>query len=127
MTENIITTDQLLLLVDPKSISTLNEYGGVEGLAQKLSSSLEKGLSPETVVKHREIYGTNILPEPVQKRFYEFVLEAFNDKTLMVLIAAAFVELALGIYKFKFAPPKDQDQAALLDGIAVLAAGKFSL
>jgi P-type Ca2+ transporter type 2C len=119
-----ITPTELLQLVDPKSTTYLKELGGVLGVVEKLHSDTNTGLKYEQVLHNTEIYGTNTLPEPISKSFLQFVWEALQDKTLIVLMVAAAVELALGVYKFKFAPEDERESAALLDGGAVLVAGK---
>ena len=124
-----LTPDNLLDLVDPKNIKYLNELGGIDGLAQKLAVDVKLGLSGEDLdlQARREFYGTNKLPEPISKSFLMFVWEALQDKTLLVLLAAAAVELGIGVYKFKFAPEADRQETALIDGAAILVAGISTL
>ena len=71
-------------------------------------------------VERRAFYGTNALPEPVSKTLLQFMWEALQDKTLIVLIVAAVVEMSIGIYKFM----SKNDSLALLDGGAIIVAGK---
>jgi P-type Ca2+ transporter type 2C len=120
-----LTTDELLKLVDPKNIEYLNELGGTSGLTDRLETNVTLGLKTADIAKHIETYGTNSLPQPKTKHFLQFVWEAFQDETLIVLMVAAVVELALGVYKYKFAPEGERESAALLDGGAVLVAGSL--
>lgn len=48
------TIEQLNGLVDPKSPEELERFGGVDGLAAKLSSSTTMGISPDLVEAMRE-------------------------------------------------------------------------
>lgn len=55
-----------------------------------------KGLTNEEVLKSRELYGSNKLPEPKMKKWYEFAKEALTEKITMILIAIAVLQLVLG-------------------------------
>lgn len=58
-----------------------------------------KGLTNEQVKMSREKYGSNKLPEPKFKKWYEFAIEnIFGDKTLMLLLALS----AYGIFAAVF-------------------------
>ena len=39
-----------------------------------------KGLSDDEVLKSRELHGSNKLPEPELKKWYDFAKEALNEK-----------------------------------------------
>jgi Ca2+-transporting ATPase len=54
------------------------------------------------------------------KTFLEFVWEAVQDRTLMVLMGAAALEIGIGIYKQWFAVKRDS--LALIDGGAIVVA-----
>jgi Ca2+-transporting ATPase len=115
-----LTIEKLLDLVDPKNPPLLKKLGGPEELAKKLGSNIEKGLSSSQFDKQIEKYGTNKLPEAVLKTFLQFVWEAAQDKTLMVLMVAAALEIGIGIYKQWFAAKRDS--LALIDGGAIVIA-----
>lgn len=53
------------------------------------------GLTDEQVLKSREEYGSNKLPEPRLKKWYEFAKEALTEKITMILIAIAVLQLVL--------------------------------
>ena len=55
-----------------------------------------KGLTNEEVLKSRELYGSNKLPEPKMKKWYEFAKEALTEKITMILIAIAVLQMILG-------------------------------
>jgi Ca2+-transporting ATPase len=60
----------------------------------------EKKITDASVWEERRaVYGANSLPPPRSKSFLMFSWEALQDKTLIFLIIAALVEVAVGIYK----------------------------
>jgi P-type Ca2+ transporter type 2C len=75
----------------------LASFGGIETLSQKLGASLTTGLTHSQVESFRSKYGTNSFPESPIRGFFELFFEAFQDTTLMILIAAALVSLVIGI------------------------------
>lgn len=54
------------------------------------------GLSSNDVLKSRELHGSNKLPEPPIKKWYDFAKEALSEKITMILIAIAALQLILG-------------------------------
>jgi Ca2+-transporting ATPase len=63
-------------------------------------------------------FGTNTMPEAVSKSIWAFVLDALNDKILIMLIVAAIAEIAIGIYK-----TTKGSAVELIDGVAIWIAG----
>lgn len=62
-----------------------------------------KGLTSSEVLSNREKYGSNKLPEPKLKKWYEFAKEALSEKITLILIAIAVVQLVLafmGVMEF---------------------------
>lgn len=76
----------------------MEKRGGVPGIAKGINSS-SKGLSSSDIPKQIELYGTNELPEAESISFLGFVWEALKDRTLIVLMFAAAIEVGIGIYK----------------------------
>ena len=74
----------------------LDGLGGTEGLAKMLGVDLHKGLTHAQAVKHREIYGPNVFPESPMPTFFELLIQALSDTTLLILVAAASVSLVIG-------------------------------
>lgn len=122
-----ISKDTLLALVDPKSCANLEELGGIDSLISKLNSNRESGIDSSTIPTREVFFGCNKLPEAKRTSFLRFCFNALSDKTLVVLMVAAAIELAIGVYKYEFSSTGTRDPSELLDGIAVLAAGKFSI
>ncbi|KAM3171621.1 hypothetical protein ACTXT7_016258 [Hymenolepis weldensis] len=74
------------------------EFNGYAGLAKALSSSPDKGLNETDILKHREIYGPNVIPQKPPKSIFRLIWEALQDITLLVLIGAAIISLGLSLY-----------------------------
>lgn len=55
-----------------------------------------KGLTNEQVKMSLEKYGSNKLPEPKLKKWYEFAIEALTEKITLILITIAVLQLVLG-------------------------------
>lgn len=73
----------------------LDAVGGTEGLAKKLSTSLQHGLSPVhdslDLQRRREVFGENKFRVADTKAFWSLVFENLQDPTLVLLMAAALV------------------------------------
>ena len=54
------------------------------------------GLSSSEVLRSGEMHGSNKLPEPKMKKWYDFAKEALSEKITMILIAIAVLQLFLG-------------------------------
>ena len=54
------------------------------------------GLSSSEVLRSREMHGSNKLPEPKMKKWYDFAKKALSEKITMILIAIAVLQLFLG-------------------------------
>jgi P-type Ca2+ transporter type 2C len=132
-----ITAEALSKLIESKSIHALAALGGCESLLKQLKTSQNLGLEPlsqsekqftnqatvknDTFHERRAIFGTNKLPEPKLKSFWEFVWKALHDKTLIILMAAAVLDIAIGIYKL-LAP--ERDPYSIIGGCAIVIASK---
>ncbi|CAJ1912870.1 unnamed protein product [Sphenostylis stenocarpa] len=76
---------------------TLNDIGGVEAIARKLSVSLEEGISEESINRRQQIYGFNRYTEKPSRSFLMFVWDALQDLTLIMLMVCAVVSIGVGI------------------------------
>ena len=101
----------------------LDKMGGLDTIAKNLRTDLIQGLefNLSKLEHRRQYYGTNNLPEIASVSFLQFVWEALQDRTIVILIFAAVIELGIGIYKYRFAA--DSDDTALIEGVAVVLAG----
>ncbi|XP_061338881.1 calcium-transporting ATPase 2, plasma membrane-type-like isoform X2 [Gastrolobium bilobum] len=94
-----ICGDELGSIVEGHDVKKLRFHGGVSGIAPKLSTSTNEGLSSDTDLLNRrqQIYGINKFTESAVRSFWVFVWEALQDMTLMILGVCAFVSLIVGI------------------------------
>ncbi|KDP32071.1 hypothetical protein JCGZ_12532 [Jatropha curcas] len=94
-----ICADELGSIVEGHDVKKLKFHGGVDGLAQKLSTSTTNGLSTDNDLLNRRqgIYGINKFAESESRSFWIFVWEALHDMTLMILGVCALVSLIVGI------------------------------
>ncbi|XP_010247663.1 PREDICTED: calcium-transporting ATPase 1, plasma membrane-type-like [Nelumbo nucifera] len=94
-----ICADELGSIVEGHDIKKLKIHGGVEGIANKLSTSTTNGLttSEDLLKRRQEIYGINKFTESEVRSFWVFVWEALHDMTLIILAVCAFVSLIVGI------------------------------
>ncbi|XP_020235043.1 calcium-transporting ATPase 2, plasma membrane-type [Cajanus cajan] len=94
-----ICAEELGSIVEGHDVKKLKFHGGVNGIAEKLSTSTTKGLSGDTESRHRrqELFGVNKFTESEVRSFWVFVYEAIQDMTLMILVVCAFVSLIVGI------------------------------
>ncbi|KDO47131.1 hypothetical protein CISIN_1g04209131mg, partial [Citrus sinensis] len=71
----------------------------VKGLSELLKTNLEKGISGDDtdLSNRRNSFGSNTYPLKKGRSFLNFLWEAWQDLTLIILIVAAIASLALGI------------------------------
>ncbi|TFY50385.1 hypothetical protein EVG20_g11550, partial [Dentipellis fragilis] len=56
-----------------------------------------RGLSPDQVQKHAELYGKNELPEDPSTPLWELILEQFKDQLVLILLASAVISFVLAL------------------------------
>lgn len=88
--------------------------GGVEGLAAALNINIETGLTDLQAHKSREKFGSNAFPDSPMESFISIFIGSFNDFTLIVLILAAFVSIAIETY--------ENQKTGWIEGVAILIA-----
>jgi Ca2+-transporting ATPase len=105
----------LSALVDPKDPDKLRDLGGVKGVAKSLHADIVNGLSVSpmstftsggkehgetvTLEQRRHAYGANVIPGTPQRSIWSLIWDARHDKILCMLVIAAAVSLAVGIYE----------------------------
>lgn len=94
-----ICANEVGFIVEGRDVKKLKIQGGVEGVAEKLSTSTSNGISTSEhlLSRRKQIYGTNKFTECPARGFLFFVWEALQDMTLMILGVCAFVSLIVGI------------------------------
>lgn len=113
-TQYRITLKELRELMENRGregIQKLSEFGGIQGVMERLYTSEEKGLSGNKAdVDHRrETFGSNVIPPKPPKTFFQLVCEAVQDITLIILIISALISLLLSFYK----PEDEEDDGKL--------------
>lgn len=85
----------------------------------------KEGLTAAQVAESREKYGRNELTPPPRTPWWKQLLEKFNDPTIKILLAAAFVSLAMaGVEKWVIG----NEHAGFMDSIGIfLAVGLATL
>lgn len=91
---------ELHQLVDPKNPTALERLGGAHTIARQLGVDPRTGLS-DAALRHtlQGHFGTNTLPTRRPPSLLQLMLDAFLDKMLLLLTAAALVSLSIGIYQ----------------------------
>ncbi|KAG0300340.1 hypothetical protein BGZ98_009257 [Dissophora globulifera] len=122
------TPKELMDLIDPKSPELLDQYGGPEGILAGLHADPVKGLSTagnqpldhvvmDTAGKQQQpvppkdatavasfadreqCFGQNRLPQRKPKSILQLMWMALHEKILILLLVAAIISIALGIYE----------------------------
>eukprot|EP01018_Ginkgo_biloba_P010168 Gb_31058 [translate_table: standard] len=86
-------------MVKGHELSSLQQLGGVLGVAKSLRIDLEEGLSEDIhdMLLRKKCFGENNYPRKPPKSFFVFVWEAFQDTTLIILMLCAAVSLITGM------------------------------
>ncbi|RDX75659.1 putative calcium-transporting ATPase 11, plasma membrane-type, partial [Mucuna pruriens] len=92
-----IHPDEIASIVRGHDNKTLNDIGGVEAIARKLSVSVDGGVSEESINSRQQIYGVNRYTEKPSRSFLMFVWDALQDLTLIILMVCAVVSIGIGI------------------------------
>eukprot|EP00052_Salpingoeca_macrocollata_P027037 m.254621 g.254621 ORF g.254621 m.254621 type:complete len:1271 (-) comp22682_c3_seq6:83-3895(-) len=73
------------------------QFGGYEGLADKLQTSQEAGIkgTPEDLLERQRLYGANRIPTSKSKSIWQLMWDALQDTTLIILVIAGVLSLVL--------------------------------
>jgi P-type Ca2+ transporter type 2C len=80
-----------------KNMATFEALGRQGGLLEAFQVTAERGVDASAVYMRRQGYGANKLPPVDRLTFFDFIKEALEDKTMLILIGAAVVSLILGM------------------------------
>ncbi|WFD07628.1 P-type Ca(2+) transporter [Malassezia vespertilionis] len=100
----LFSSSELCSLIDPEDIDRLHNMGGTAGLMKGLETDPNMGLCTDKcegtmLDERRRVYGSNNLPQRKSKSLPMLMWLALQDKVLILLIVAAIVSLALGLYQ----------------------------
>ncbi|KAK7316249.1 hypothetical protein VNO77_35130 [Canavalia gladiata] len=89
----------LINIVKEQNLPHLEKCGGVAGVAAALETNVEDGIRGGDAegTARRELFGSNTYNKPASKGFLHFVLEAFKDVTIIIILACATLSLGFGI------------------------------
>ena len=76
--------------------TALDTLGGVDKLMELIGMNPNTGLTHDQVISQRQMFGDNCFPESPIDSYFELLLGALSDTTLLILIAAAAVSLGIG-------------------------------
>lgn len=93
-----------------------DKFGGNEGLARKLRSSITDGLLGDDFAKRDAAFGSNMKEPPERSGFWSLFLGALDDLMLKVLIVCAFVSMTISTIF------EEDKGIAWIEGGAILAA-----
>ncbi|KAG6509192.1 hypothetical protein ZIOFF_034583 [Zingiber officinale] len=95
----VLEHEELTKMTRDRDFFALQRHGGVNGIASLLKTDLDKGISGDEaeIVHRRNSFGSNTYPRKKGRSFLVFLWEAWQDLTLIILMIAAAVSLALGI------------------------------
>ncbi|XWS31515.1 hypothetical protein CRYUN_Cryun23aG0082900 [Craigia yunnanensis] len=90
---------KLVQTVKEKDLVSLRQLGGVEGVTAALGANPENGIRDDAqeVIKRQEMFGTNTYHKPPPKGLLYFVLDAFKDTIILILLVCATLSLGFGI------------------------------
>ncbi|XP_024015071.1 putative calcium-transporting ATPase 13, plasma membrane-type [Eutrema salsugineum] len=86
-------------LVKNKNQEKLDSLGGPNGLVSALKTNTRLGINEEAdeIQVRRSTFGSNTYTRPPSKSLIHFVIEAFKDLTILILLACATLSLGFGI------------------------------
>ncbi|KAK8807241.1 hypothetical protein WA158_004000 [Blastocystis sp. Blastoise] len=78
--------------------SSLNFFGGIDGLVEGLHTSTSYGLSTieANSIERKNQYGINYIPPKKMRTLREFIIESFKNLPLIILTIAGSISLVLG-------------------------------
>ncbi|KAK1412585.1 hypothetical protein QVD17_33957 [Tagetes erecta] len=88
---------KLVNIVQNKDLETLHAFDGVKGLAKALDTDLDDGIGGRDLNERKTVFGSNTYEKPPPKGLFHFVVEAFKDVTILILIGCAVLSLGFGI------------------------------
>lgn len=94
------------------------KYRSIGEIVRRLRSSTLRGIDGrESDIKHRQTtYGSNYIPPQPAKTFLQFLIDAFKDTLLIILMVAGLVSLILGV------TVEEDKSTAWIEGFAIFVA-----
>ncbi|CAH1432570.1 unnamed protein product [Lactuca virosa] len=94
-----VNPGQLASMTRDHDFPALQNFGGVNGLAEMLKTNPDKGINDDeaNILDRKNVFGSNTYPRKKGRSFWRFLFDACRDTTLIILMVAAAASLALGI------------------------------
>ncbi|GKT16187.1 Calcium-transporting ATPase PAT1 [Aduncisulcus paluster] len=102
------------IIEDQKFDELEGKLRGIDGVVKMFQSRSREQLL--------EQYGNNRLPDPPRKTFFQLILEALNDLTMIILSISAVVSLILAFVPIGGEDHSDEPNTEWIEGAAILAA-----
>lgn len=92
-------------MLTPSELAHFDEHvieklGGIEAIISGLEVNEHTGLADSECAHRRAVYGENRLPQKGTRSLFAHFMEAFEDATLLILIACAFAQLAIAYFLY---------------------------
>ncbi|KAG6750637.1 hypothetical protein POTOM_045145 [Populus tomentosa] len=84
-------------IIKEKNLESLKQRGGVIQVATILETDVKDGTREADAAFRRNVFGANRFKKPPSKSFLSFVIEAFKDPTIIILLVCAIMSLVFGI------------------------------
>ena len=91
------------------------DFGGYDKLEKMIKTNYSTGIDVNTIAERKQVFGVNSFPPLKIKTLWTLVAENFKDCINIILLVAAIVSLAIGLFKDGF--PK-----GLINGVSILIA-----
>ena len=92
-----IDPKQFYNLIQDKSNAQLEAWGGIDGVAKKLGSDLERGIPSSSIAERKRVYGVNKLPVEDEVTYWKYLKEALSDKMMILLLVLGAIALIIGL------------------------------
>ncbi len=76
-------------------------HKGLQGLAKKLRTDLNSGISTNTLELRRQAFDDNLRYREPMPSFWYFVKDAFGDEILQILCVCSIIEIILKMINFQ--------------------------
>mmetsp|Transcript_8369 Transcript_8369/g.12165 ORF Transcript_8369/g.12165 Transcript_8369/m.12165 type:complete len:1278 (+) Transcript_8369:130-3963(+) len=111
---------------DGQDAELIEKMGGVKGICKKLNVDPSKGIKKSSTEHRRAVYGKNAVPPEEFPSFCELFGEQLQDFTMIMLLVAALVSIALGAWGDAQANANGLEPAGeWVEGVAILATVMF--
>lgn len=90
---------KLMEMVKNKDREAFRQLGETAAIATSLGTNPENGIKDngDVVNERRQVFGSNTYHKRPPKSFFHFVVEAFKDTTILILLVCAALALGFGI------------------------------